>query len=143
MSGRSVVVQRGAAEEQMRATASPGLAALSESARQLALDRFGVLRPCLEDGVPLAAVAREQGLQLRRLQRWMRAYRREGLSGLARKPYSDRGHPTLSAPLQQLIEGLALRRPRLSWVLLQRHGAGRLAGRRTRRCSARAASQMA
>jgi len=70
--------------------------------------------------VPLAEVARQRGLQLRRLQRWMRAYRHQGLAGLARKPYPDRGHPTLSAPLQQLIEGLALRRPRLSCAAVHR-----------------------
>jgi putative transposase len=50
----------------------------------------------------------------------MRAYRHQGLSGLARKPYPDRGHPTLSGPLQQLIEGLALRRPRLSCAAVHR-----------------------
>jgi putative transposase len=98
----------------------PALAGLSESARQLALDRFRVLRPCLEDCVSLAEVARQHGLQLRRLQRWMRAYRRDGLAGLARKPYSDRGHPTLSGPLRQVIEGLALRRPRLSCAAVHR-----------------------
>jgi putative transposase len=93
---------------------------LPESARQLALDRFGVLRPCLEDGVPLAQVARQHGLQLRRLQRWLRAYRRRGLAGLARKPYPDRGRRLLSADLEQLIEGLALRRPRLSCAAVHR-----------------------
>jgi putative transposase len=120
VSGRSRVVQRSLADDRSRATDKPGLVTLTESARQLALDRFGVLRPSLEDGVPLAQIARQQGLQLRRLQRWMRAYRQHGLSGLARKPYSDRGHPTLSSPLQQLIEGLALRRPRLSCAAVHR-----------------------
>src|SRR5438876_6226903 len=81
-----------------RAPESPGLAALSESARQFALDRFGLLRPCLEDGVPLAHVARQHGLHLRSLQRWLRAYRRHGLAGLARKPYPERGHRLLSGP---------------------------------------------
>ncbi len=79
-----------------------------------------MLRPCLEDGVPLAQVARQHGLQLRRLQRWLRAYRRQGLAGLARKPYPDRGHRLLSAGLEQLIEGLALRRPRLSCAAVHR-----------------------
>lgn len=120
MSGWSAVVQRGALEKQPQATENPALAAVSESARQLALDRFGLLRLCLEDGVPLAEVARQHGLQLRRLQRWMRAYPRDGLAGLARKSCSDRGHPTLYGPLQQLIEGLALRRPRLSCAVVHR-----------------------
>ncbi len=93
---------------------------MSESARQFALDRFGLLRPCLEDGVPLAHVARQHGLHLRSLQRWLRAYRRHGLAGLARKPYPERGHRLLSADLEHLIEGLALRRPRLSCAAVHR-----------------------
>ncbi len=107
-------------EDPPRAPESPGLAALSESARQFALDRFGLLRPCLEDGVPLAHVARQHGLHLRSLQRWLRAYRRHGLAGLARKPYPERGHRLLSADLEHLIEGLALRRPRLSCAAVHR-----------------------
>src|SRR5690348_3745151 len=98
MLGRFALVQDSAAEERPRATEDPGLAALSESARQVALDRFGVLRPYLEDGVPLSEVARQHGLQLRRVERWLHAYRRRGVSGLARKAYSDRGHPALSGP---------------------------------------------
>src|SRR5712691_13532976 len=108
------------AQDPTRAADSPGLTAPPESARQLALHRFGLLRPCLEDGVPLAQVARQHGLQLRRLQRWLRAYRRQGLAGLARKPYPDRGHRLLSTDLEQLIEGLALRRPRLSCAAVHR-----------------------
>ncbi len=49
-------------------TESPALTGLTEPARQLALERFGLLRPCLEEGVPLAHVARQCGLQLRTLQ---------------------------------------------------------------------------
>jgi putative transposase len=120
MPDRSAVAELSRADERPRATESPELAALPEATRQLALERFGVLRPCLEDGVPLAEVARQHGLRLRRLQRWMRAYRTQGLAGLARKPYPERGHPTLPGPLQHLIEGLALRRPRLSCAAVHR-----------------------
>src|SRR5438876_1385084 len=118
--GRPSLTSSEPAEEPTRAAERLGLTALPESARQVALDRFGLLRPCLEDGVPLAQVARQHGLQLRRLQRWLRAYRRQGLAGLARKPYPDRGHRLLSVDLEQLIEGLALRRPRLSCAAVHR-----------------------
>src|SRR5439155_17072360 len=91
-------------------TASPGAAQ-----RLQALERFRILRPSLEDGVPLARLAREHGIQLRRLQRWMRAYRQEGLEGLAFHIRADQGlRRRLSGELEQLIEGLALRRPPLS-----------------------------
>jgi putative transposase len=93
---------------------------LSDAARAGALQRFRVLRSCLEDGVSLASLAREHGLRLRTLQRWVHAYRQRGLSGLARKSRSDRGHRLVSAEYQQLIEGLALRRPPLSRAAVYR-----------------------
>src|SRR6266849_4259054 len=77
-----------------------------------------------------AQVARRHGLQLRRLQRWLRAYRRQGLAGLARKSYTDRGHRVLPADLEQLIEGLALGRPRLSCAAVHREVATVANGRR-------------
>ena len=80
-----------------------------------AIARFRLLRPFLEDGVPLAAVAREAGVPLSTAKRWARRYRSGGLDGLARRSRSDKGTPhVLLAPLRELIEGLALRKPRRS-----------------------------
>ncbi len=76
-----------------------------------AMERFRRLRPHLEDGVPLAAVAREAGLPLRTLERWIQRYRTQGLTGLARTPRADRGRHRFPADVVGLIEGLALRRP--------------------------------
>ena len=87
------------------------MSALSEEARQRALQRFDALRPHLEDGVPLATIARHLGLTDRTLQRWVRRYRERGLAGLGRVPRADAGHRRLPADLTRLIEGLALRRP--------------------------------
>ena len=98
----------------------PALAQLSEADRAAALTRFRVLRPHLEEGVPLARLARDQGLELRTLQRWLRAYRQQGLAGLTRKVRRDRGRRTLPAPLVGLIEGLALRSPRPSAATVHR-----------------------
>jgi putative transposase len=81
----------------------------------LAVARFRLLRPFLEDGVPLAAVARAAGLPLSTAKRWARRYRAQGLEGLARRPRADKGSPRiLLAPVRELIEGLALRKPRRS-----------------------------
>ena len=44
----------------------------------------------------------------------MRGYGEHDLAGLVRKPRSNRGQHQLPQELQHLIEGLALRRPRLS-----------------------------
>jgi putative transposase len=93
---------------------------LSESERDLALERFLLLRPFLEEGVPLVRVARERGLVLRTARRWVALYRRQGLAGLARKSRSDRDRRRLSTGLRQAIEGLALRKPRLSVAAIHR-----------------------
>ena len=93
---------------------------LSEAERTLAFERFELLRPSLEEGVPLARVARDRGIALRTAQRWAGQYRREGLAGLARKGRSDRGKRHLSDTLRQAIEGLALKKPPLSAASIHR-----------------------
>ena len=93
---------------------------LSEAERALALERFELLRPALEEGVPLARVARDRGIALRTAQRWAGQYRRDGLAGLVRKGRSDRGKRHLSDTLRQAIEGLALKKPPLSAAAIHR-----------------------
>ena len=84
-------------------------------ADDLAVARFRLLRPFLEDGVPLAAVAREAEVPLGTAKRWARRYRARGLEGLARRSRADKGSPrVLLPPLRELIEGLALQKPRRS-----------------------------
>lgn len=96
------------------------LTGLTDEARSRALTCFQVIRPFLEDGVPLTQIAREQGLILRTARRWVDRYRREGLTGLARKERDDKDKRKLTPTLQQLIEGLALRKPRLSSATIHR-----------------------
>ena len=100
--------------------AQPPLSGLSEAERARAFERFELLRPALEEGVPLARVARDRGLALRTAARWAGQYRREGLAGLARKGRSDRGKRRLSDTLRQAIEGLALKKPPLSAASIHR-----------------------
>lgn len=100
--------------------AQPPLSGMSEVERNRAFERFELLRPSLEDGVPLARVARDRGLALRTARRWAAQYRREGLAGLARKERSDRGKRRLSDTLRQAIEGLALKKPPLSAASIHR-----------------------
>lgn len=97
-----------------------GSAQLNEQTRQLALERFGLLRPHLEDGISLAKVADRHHLSLRMLERWVRRYRQRGLAGLVRAPYANRGRRQLPRELQHLIEGLALRRPPMSTAAVHR-----------------------
>ena len=80
-----------------------------------AITRFRLLRPFLEGGVPLASVARAAKVPLSTANRWVRRYRAQGLDGLARRPRTDKGtRHVLLTPLRELIEGLALQKPRRS-----------------------------
>jgi putative transposase len=107
----------------MTATPHPGTEGLTEDQRRAALDRFQILRPHLEEGVPLARIAQEHHLGVRTLSRWAAHYRQFGLAGLCRKPRSDRDQRKMSPTLQQFIEGLALHRPHLSSAGVHREAA--------------------
>ena len=75
------------------------------------LHRWQVLRPHLDDRVPLSRAADEAGVALRTAQRWLTRYRADGMAGLARSARTDRGTQRLPDELRLLIEGLALVRP--------------------------------
>ena len=96
------------------------LAAYTEAERHEAMRRFAVLRPHLNDGVPLPEAARDAGVPLRSVQRWLARYRATGLAGLVRAPRSDTGHRKLPAELVEVIEGMALRKPRPSVAAIHR-----------------------
>jgi putative transposase len=98
----------------------PTLAACTEEERQEAMVRFAVLRPHLNDGVPLPEAARDAGVPLRSVQRWLARYRATGLAGLVRGKRSDTGHRKLPAELVDVIEGMALRKPRPSVAAIHR-----------------------
>jgi putative transposase len=93
---------------------------LTDAQRRDALARHAILRPHLDDGVPLSTVSREHGIPLRTLERWCCHFRTDGLNGLARQPRRDRGQRHLPAALVHLIEGLALGRPRPTIAAIQR-----------------------
>ncbi len=82
--------------------------------------RFRILRPHLEEGVPLTRIAHDQGITPRTAQRWLRRYRAQGMAGLARQPRSDRGRRALPPDLVRLTEGLALRVPVQSIAAIHR-----------------------
>jgi putative transposase len=98
----------------------PTLAACTEEDRQEAMARFAVLRPHLNDGVPLSEAACDAGVPLRSAQRWLARYRATGLAGLVRAKRSDTGNRKFPAGLVHLIEGMALRKPRPSIAAIHR-----------------------
>jgi putative transposase len=97
------------------------LAGLTEQARKLALDRFRLLQPHLEQNQSLQSIARSAGIPYRTAHRWLALYRASGLAGLARKARDDRGtRRAISTKLQKAIEGLALQKPPLPISALYR-----------------------
>lgn len=97
------------------------LAAFTEEERQEAMVRFAVLRPHLNDSVPLSEAARDAGIPLRSVQRWLSRYRAAGLVGLVRAKRTDTGNRKLPTQLVELIEGMALRKPRPSIAAIHRN----------------------
>ena len=79
-------------------------------ADDLAVARFRLLRPHLEDGVPLARW-RAKPRDRRGPPSAGRGATGRGLAGLARRSRADRGSPASFPPLRELIEGLALQTP--------------------------------
>ena len=67
------------------------LASLQESAREIALERFRIIQPYLEQDRSLSLIARNAGIPYRTIHRWLTRYRRFGLAALARKAREDRG----------------------------------------------------
>ena len=96
------------------------LTELTDAQRAEAMTRFAVLRPHVEDEVPLSVCAREQGVPLRTAQRWLARYRAAGLVGLARIKRADRGCRRLPIELVRAIEGMALTRPPPSAAAIHR-----------------------
>src|SRR3954462_3168607 len=95
-------------------------AALSEDQRVQAMARLTVLRPHLDDGVPITRTAAAAGVPLRTTQRWLARYRPDGLAGLTRSPPRGGGRPRLPADLVAVIEGMGLKRPRSSAAAIHR-----------------------
>lgn len=79
-----------------------------------------MLRPALEEDVPLTRVATEAGVPLRTAQRWLARYRQYGVQGLVRAVRRDAGRHRLQPELVALVESLGLGRPRRSAAAIHR-----------------------
>ena len=97
------------------------LAGLPEDIRKLALDRFRIIQPHLQQNRPLQSVARAAGIPYRTAQRWVAQYRLFGLAALARKKREDQGERrAVSTKMKEVVEGLALQKPPLPVAALYR-----------------------
>jgi putative transposase len=90
------------------------LSGVSEAARDLAMARFRLIQPHLEERRSLQLVAADANLSFRTAQRWVSQYRKLGLAAFVRKTREDRGARKIVSPkIKAAIEGLALERPPL------------------------------
>lgn len=90
------------------------VASLDEERLAEAMRRFEVLRPHLDDAVPLSRAAADGEVPLRTAQRWLARYTSSGLAGLSRSNRGDKGARRSPADLVAVVEGMGLKRPRLS-----------------------------
>jgi putative transposase len=98
-----------------------GLSPLSDTVRTAALARFHIIRPFLEEGVPLPTLAQQHALSLRTARHWVQRYRTGGLGALGPKPRADKGvRRALPLALAQLVEALALQQPAPSIATIHR-----------------------
>ena len=96
----------------MENRSTPSAAAIpQEEQNRKAMERFVVLRPHLEEDVPLSRAAQQGGVPLRTAERWLARYRESGLAGLARQVRSDAATHQLPNDLVELIEGMGLNKP--------------------------------
>jgi putative transposase len=93
---------------------------LTEEQRQVAMERFAVLQPHLEEDVPLARAARQAGGPIRTAERWLARYRQRGRAGLARPVRRAGAVHRLPTDLVALIEGMGLKKPRASAAAIHR-----------------------
>ncbi|MGL5075382.1 MAG: Mu transposase C-terminal domain-containing protein [Waterburya sp.] len=97
------------------------LSELPPSSRAIAWERYEILRPHLEDSVPLRRAIADAGIPLRTAQRWVANYKKSGLAGLYRSKRKDSGtHKVINAEVKKLIEGLALQKPAMSKATIHR-----------------------
>src|SRR5690348_3319510 len=97
------------------------LTAYTEEQRTRAQERFALIKPFLEDGVPLTQIAEAHHLPLRTARRWVADFRQHGLAGLIRQARRDQGKRRgLPTDLPALIEGLALQKPKCSIAAIHR-----------------------
>lgn len=96
------------------------LVTLSERRQAEAMARFAALRPYLEEGASLIETVAAAGVALRTAERWVARFRVNGLAGLARPVRSDAGTRRTHDGLVALVEGMGLKRPRLSAAAIHR-----------------------
>lgn len=89
--------------------------------RKSAFEKFKIIQSYLEDKATLISIANNTGISIRSLHRWVNQYNENGLDGLKLKIRNDKGsYRELSDNLVQVIEGLALQKPKRTVAAIHR-----------------------
>ncbi len=89
--------------------------------RKSAFEKYKIIQFYLDDITSLSSIARETGISIRTLHRWVNHYLRKGLDGLKSKSRDDKGcYRALSENLAQVIEGLTLQKPKRTVAAIHR-----------------------
>jgi len=107
-----------------RASLTERRAHLADTVRPAARARWPIIRPFLDEGVPLPVRARQPGVVLRTARRWGQRSRRGGLGALGRQSRADKGgRRALPPPLAPRVAACALQTPVPSVATIPRKGA--------------------
>jgi len=83
--------------------------------KNVSYKKFQIIKEHTENNVPLIMISQQKNIPKRTLYRWLNDYRKKGLNGLERNQRADnRKYRKISDELQKTIEGLALRKPKIS-----------------------------
>lgn len=94
---------------------------LTEDKQKEALECYHIIKPFIEESIPLIRISEESSQSYRTLSRWVNQYRKYGLPGLVTKQRSDCGkHRKIKEELRIIIEGFALTKPQPSIAVIYR-----------------------
>lgn len=86
-----------------------------------ALDKYRIIFPHLEQNVSLSSIAKQHGVSVRTLRRWINQYEQDNLNGLERKARNDKGQRrNIDSELEEYVKALALSKPKLSITTIYR-----------------------
>lgn len=83
--------------------------------KNISYEKFQIIKEYTENDVPLLMISQQKNIPRSTLYRWLSDYRKSGLDGLEHNQRSDKNkYRKISNELQKAIEGLALRKPKIS-----------------------------
>jgi len=86
----------------------------------IALKKYALIAPCIEDGVSQTDRALEIGISRRNLCRLIQRFESGGIEALRRKERADKGRARVSVNTLTFIKGKILSNPKLSFATIQR-----------------------